>query len=41
MESVATYQVNLAKWEAAKKYCVKMGWEFKIVTEEELGIKKR
>lgn len=40
MESVMTYQVNLAKWDAAKKYCQSNGWEFKIITEQELGIKK-
>jgi len=31
-----TYERNKAKWEAAKKYCEKIGKEFKILTEKEL-----
>jgi hypothetical protein len=30
---------NQAKWEAAKEYCADRIWEFKIITEKELGIK--
>lgn len=33
---VATYGVNQAKWDAARAYCAKRGWEFTIVTEEHL-----
>lgn len=33
-----TYAVNMAKWEAADKYCKKKGWEFHVFTELELGI---
>jgi len=33
-----TYHKNLAKWEAAKKFCKKRGWEFKIVTEKHMRI---
>lgn len=29
---------NQAKWEAAKNYCKDRGWEFKIITEKELGL---
>lgn len=39
MEATATYAVNQAKWEAAKKFCQERGYIFKIVTEYELGIK--
>jgi len=28
----------LAKWESAKEFCLDRGWEFKIITEKELGI---
>ena len=35
-----TYGVNQAKWEAAKAFCDKKGWEFKIITEQELFKKK-
>lgn len=38
---VKTYATNMAKWEAAKKYCKKKGWEFVIITEYELGLKKK
>lgn len=30
---------NQAKWKAAIEYCADRGWEFKILTENELGIK--
>jgi hypothetical protein len=39
MEQVATYQVNLAKWAAARAYCEDRGWLFKIITEREIGLK--
>ena len=38
---VKTYATNMAKWEAAKKYCKKKGWSFRIITEYDLGIKKK
>ena len=34
-----TYEVNQAKWKAAGEYCKDHRIEFKIVTEDELGIK--
>ena len=33
-----TFMKNQAKWEAATEYCKDRGWEFKIITEKELGI---
>ena len=39
--SVHTYVTNMAKWEAAKSICEDRGWEFQIITEYELGLKKR
>jgi hypothetical protein len=33
-----TFIKNQAKWEAAKNYCKDRGWEFKIITEHELGL---
>lgn len=41
MESLSTYQTNMCKWQAAKKYCEERGWHFMIVTEYELGLKTR
>lgn len=32
----ATYDINLAKWAAAREWCSKKGWEFLILTEKEL-----
>lgn len=29
---------NQAKWEAARNYCKDRGWQFKIITEQELGL---
>ena len=34
-----TYAVNQAKWKAAKEWCDDRLLEFKIITEEELGIR--
>ena len=39
--AVQMYVNNQAKWEAAKKFCEKQGWQFVIITEYELGLKKR
>jgi hypothetical protein len=33
-----TFIKNQAKWAAAKEYCKDRGWEFKIITEKELGL---
>jgi hypothetical protein len=37
---VKTYAVNQAKWKAAKEFCQDRLLEFKIITENELGIKR-
>ena len=34
-----TYSVNQAKWSAANEWCKDRRIEFKIITENELGIK--
>ena len=41
MYAVQTYINNQAKWEAAEKACKDRGWRFRIVTEYELGLKKK
>ena len=33
-----TYIKNQAKWAAATEYCKDRGWQFKIITEHELGL---
>lgn len=33
------YAKNQAKWEAAREWCLDRGYEFKVLTENELGIK--
>ena len=33
------YARNQAKWKVAREYCKDRQWEFKVVTERELGIK--
>ncbi len=35
---VRQYAQNQAKWKAAKDYCLDRGLEFKVLTENELGI---
>lgn len=37
---VVTYGVNQAKWKAADEYCKDKGWEFMLITEEQLFNKK-
>ena len=32
------YAKNQAKWKMAKEFCADRQWEFKVVTEKELGI---
>ena len=36
---VYEYAKNQAKWKAAKNFCDDRNWEFKVMTERELGIK--
>ena len=38
INEIATWGVNQAKWKAATEFCLDRGWEFKILTEEHLGI---
>lgn len=33
------YAKNKAKWKAANEWCIDRGYEFKVLTEKELGIK--
>lgn len=39
IKEAATYLVNQAKWNAATEFCKDHGWEFKVLTEHDLGIK--
>ena len=36
---VVEYAKNQAKWKAAEEWCLDRGYEFKVLTENELGIK--
>jgi hypothetical protein len=36
---VTTWATNEAKWKSAKEMCLDRGWEFRLITEDELGIK--
>ena len=38
LAEVATYAVNQAKWKAADLFCKEHGWQFKLITEKDLGI---
>jgi hypothetical protein len=38
INEVVTWGVNQSKWKAAEEYCLDRGWEFKILTEEHLGL---
>ena len=38
INEVKTWGVNQAKWKAANDYCLDRGWEFKLITEDHLGL---
>jgi hypothetical protein len=38
LQEAITYEINLAKWEAAREFCKDHGWKFQILTEKELGL---
>jgi len=39
LREVRTYGINEAKWKAANEYCKDRGWDFLIMTEDQLGVK--
>ena len=39
LTEVKTWGVNQAKWKAANEFCKDRGWKFRIITEDDLGIK--
>ena len=38
IQEVATYAINQEKWRAADLFCKEHGWQFKLITEKELGL---
>ena len=38
LEEAATYLVNQAKWDSAKRFAKARNWEFMVITEKELGL---
>jgi len=38
IREVVTWGVNEAKWKAATEYCKDRKWQFKVITEHDLGI---
>jgi murein tripeptide amidase MpaA len=38
LKEVMTYGINQAKWKAAQEYCDDRRWQFKIMTEKEIGV---
>jgi hypothetical protein len=38
INEVMTWGVNEAKWKAAVEYCKDRNWQFKVVTEKDIGI---
>ncbi len=38
LEEVMTYAKNVSKWQYAQQYCKDRGYEFKIITEDDLGL---
>ena len=38
INEVVTWSINQAKWKYAEEFCKDRGWEFKILTEDHLGL---
>ena len=38
IQEAATYAINQTKWKAADEFCHEHGWQFKILTEKDLGL---
>jgi hypothetical protein len=38
LQESATYAVNQEKWRAADLFCKEHGWQFKVLTEKDIGI---
>ena len=38
INEVMTWGVNEAKWKASVEYCKDRNWQFKVITEDDLGI---
>ena len=36
LHEAITYSTNQAKWDAAKLYCAKRGWNFQIISEKDI-----
>lgn len=36
LQECITYEVNQAKWKAAREFCAKKGWNFVVMTEKEI-----
>jgi len=40
INEVMTYGINQAKWKAATEFCADRKWQFKVMTEKDLGLDK-
>jgi hypothetical protein len=38
INETVTYAINQEKWRAAELFCFEHGWQFKLITERELGL---
>ena len=38
INEVVNWGINQAKWKAAEEFCADRAWEFKVITEEHLGL---
>jgi len=38
IQEVATWGINQSKWKAATEFALDRGWEFKVLTEDHLGL---
>lgn len=38
LQEAVTYAINQEKWRAADLFCKEHGWQFKLITEKELGL---
>ena len=41
INEAVTYEVNQAKWAAARRLCKEAGWEFRVTTEHDIFVGKK
>lgn len=41
ISEVITWGINKEKWKSAREFCKQRGWEFRLITEDQLGLRNK